>query len=144
MIYRKIPLMRPPYIRLPRICDPQIYNPINIPNIRPLRVSQQTYEGFKIEINSITEAGQFLIQRKVSYVLMESFCQEPLENYFGHQNSLEGRKDDPSLRDFGFNDNAIRNQKVFRSITSNVRGQDQNNIEFSCEPISCRKKAKMD
>ena len=76
---------------------------------------------------------------------MERFCQDPLENYFGHQRSLGARKDNPSLRDFGFNDNAIRNQKVFRPIAGNVRGgQDQSNIEFSYEPISCRKKTKKD
>ena len=46
------------------------------------------------------------------------------------------------LRDFEFNDNAVRNQKVFRPIAANVRGQDQSSIEFSCEPILCRKKAK--
>ena len=68
-----------------------------------------------------------------------------MENYFGHQRSLGARKDNPSLRDFGFNDNAVRNQKVFRPIAGNVRGgQDQSNIEFSCEPIPCHKKAKKD
>ena len=67
-------------------------------------ISQQTYEGFKITVNSIIEAVQFLLQHEVSYVLTECFCQ------------------DPSLGDFGFNDNAIRNQKVFRPIAGNVRG----------------------
>ena len=69
----------------------------------------------------------------------------PTENYFGHKRSLGARKDNPSLRDFGFNDNAIRNQKVFRPIAGNVirGGQDQSSItEFSCEPIPCRKKLK--
>ena len=79
---------------------------------------------------------------------MERFCQYPLEleNYFGHQCSLGARKDNPSLRDFGFNDNAIRNQKVFQQIAVNVRGtQDQNSIiDFSCEPIPCQKKVKKD
>ena len=64
----------------------------------------------------------------------------------GEQDSLEARKDNPSLRDFGFNDNAIRNQKVFRPIAGNVRGgQDQSSIiEFSCEAIPCLKRAKKD
>ena len=77
---------------------------------------------------------------------MERFCQDSLENYFGHHRSLGARKDSPSLCDFGFSDNAIRNQKVSRPIVGNVRGgQDQSsNIEFSCEPIPCRKKAKKD
>ena len=109
-------------------------------------ISQQTYKGFKITVNSIIEAVPFLLRHEVSYVLTEHFCQDPLENYFGHQRSLGARKDNPSLRDFGFNDNAIRNQKVFRTIAGNVRGgQDQSSIiEFSCEPIPCRKKAKKD
>ena len=76
-------------------------------------ISQQTYEGFKITVNSIIEAVQFLLQHEVSYVLMESFCQDPLKNYFGHQRSLGARKDNPSLWDFGLNDNAIRNQMYF-------------------------------
>ena len=108
-------------------------------------ISQQTYEGFKITVNSIIEAVQLLLQHEVSYDLTERFCQDPLENYFGHQRSFGARKDNPSLRDFGFNDNTIRKQKVFRPIAGNVRDdQDQNNIEFSCESILCRKKAKMD
>ena len=104
-------------------------------------ISLQTYEGFKITVNSIIEAVQFLLQHEVSYVLTERFCQDPLENYFGHQRSLGARKDNPSLRDFGFNDNAIRNQNVFQPIVGNVRsGQ----VEFSCEPIPCLKRAKKD
>ena len=66
--------------------------------------------------------------------MTERFCQDPLKNCFGHQRSLGARKDNLCLRDFGFNDNAIRNQKVFRPIAGNVRGgQDQSNIEFSCD-----------
>ena len=41
-------------------------------------ISQQTYEGFKIIVNSIIEAAQFLLQHEVSYVLTERFCQDPL------------------------------------------------------------------
>ena len=103
-------------------------------------MSKQTHEGFKIITNLITEAVQFLLQ----HVLTERFCQDPLENYVGHQPSLGARKDNPFLWDFGFNDNAIRNQKVFRPIAGNVGGQDQSNIEFSCDPIPCCKKAKKD
>ena len=105
-------------------------------------IFQQTYEGFRITVNLIIEAVQFLLQHEVSYILTERFCKNPLENYFGHQRSHGGRKDNPSLQDFVLNNNAIRNQEVFRPIAGNVRGgQDQNNVEFSCEPIPCRKKA---
>ena len=95
-------------------------------------ISKQTYVAFKITVNSIIEAVQFLLQHEVSYVLTERFCKDPLENYFGHQRSLGARKDNPSVRDFGINDNAIRNQKVFQPIASNVKDQDQSNIKWTC------------
>ena len=79
-------------------------------------ISSQTYEGLKITVNSIIEATQFLLQHQVKYVLTERFCQDPLENYFGRQRSLGSRKDNPSMADFGYNDNAIRNQKIFKPI----------------------------
>ena len=47
-------------------------------------------------------------------MLTERFSQDPLENYFGRQHSIGGRKDNPTIRDFGYNDNSIRSQKVFR------------------------------
>ena len=51
-----------------------------------------------------------------SYVLIERFCQNPSENCFGQQCSSGARKDNPSLYDFGYNDNTIQNQKVFKPI----------------------------
>ena len=72
------------------------------------------------------------------YVSTERFCQDPLENYFGRQRSLGVWEDNPSLRDFGYNDNSIQNQKIFELISGNVQGN--GNIEFSNEAILCRKK----
>ena len=46
-------------------------------------------------------------------MLTERFSQDPLENYFGRQRSIGGRKDNSAIRDFGYNDNSTRNQKVF-------------------------------
>ena len=104
--------------------------------------SQQTYEGLKISINAIIEAIQFLLQHEVRYVLTERFSQDPLENYFGCKRSIGGRKDNPALRYFGYNDNSLRNQRVFTQTVGSVRGTDEENIEFTNEPIPCRKKAK--
>ena len=72
------------------------------------------------------------------YVSTERFCQDPFENYFGRQRSLGVWEDNPSLRDFGYNDNSIQNQKIFELISGNVQGN--GNIEFSNEAILCRKK----
>ena len=104
-------------------------------------ISHQTYEGLKITVNSIIESVKFLLQNDVKFVLTERFCQDPLENYFGHQRSL-GRKTNPSVFDIGYNDNAIRNQKIFKPIAGNVAGADQAMIDFTNEPLPCRKKPK--
>lgn len=101
-------------------------------------ISWQTYEGIKITVHSIIEATQFLLQHGVHYVLTERFCQDPLENYFGHQRGCGARKDNPTLRDVGYNDNTIRNQKVYRPIAGNVQGNAA--VEISDEPVPCRKK----
>ena len=79
---------------------------------------------------------------KVSYVLTERFCQDPLENYFGKQRSSGARKDNPSLYDFGYNDNTIRNQKVFKPIATSNLHDEYINFEIDTEPVSCRKKYK--
>ena len=76
----------------------------------------QTYEGLKITVNSIIESTQFRLQHQVKYVMTERFCQELLENGFDRKRSLESSKDNPSIADFGYNDNAIRNQKIFKPI----------------------------
>ncbi|XP_065654860.1 uncharacterized protein LOC136081473 [Hydra vulgaris] len=83
-------------------------------------IAHQTYEGLKITVHSIIESVQFLLQQNAKYVLTERFCQDPIENYFGRQRSLGSRKDNPSVNDFGYNDNMIRNQKVFLPVTGNV------------------------
>ena len=65
------------------------------------------------------KAIQFRLWHQVNYVLTEGFCQDPLKNWwFGRQRSFGSRKDNPSMLDFGYNNNAIRNQKHFKSIAN--------------------------
>ena len=88
-------------------------------------ISYQTYEGLQITVKSVIELTKYLLSHGVQYVLTERFCQDPLENYFGRQRGIGQRKDNPTMRDFGYNDNAIRNQKVFLPIASgNCRPDD--------------------
>ena len=81
-------------------------------------ISWQTCEGLKISVNSIIEDIQFVLWHQAKYVLTERFCQHPLENWFSRQRSLGSRKDNPSMPDFGYNNNAIRNQKRFKPIAN--------------------------
>ena len=105
-------------------------------------ILSQTYEGVKITVYSVIELVMFLIMHKVSYWLTERFCQDPLENYIGKQRSSGAHIDNPSLYDYGYNDNNIRNQKVFKPIaTGNMRDK-HINFEIDTEPVPCRKKHK--
>ena len=107
-------------------------------------ISWQTYQGLRITVKSIVACIKFLLNNNIcKFVYTERFNQDPLENYFGRQRSLGARKDNPSLRDVGYNYNTIRNQKVFRSIAGNVGGVDNSVVEISNDPLSCRKKQKL-
>ena len=70
--------------------------------------------------------------------MTESFCLYPLQKYFGRQKSLGSRKDDPSMGDFRYNNNATRNQKIFKTIT---HGDviDCGMAALTDEPLPCRK-----
>ena len=85
-------------------------------------ISSQTFEGLKITCHSLVECTQYLLCNGVDYVLSERFSQDALENYFGQQRSLGRRKDNPTLKDFGYNDNSIRNQLAVTPIAGNVGG----------------------
>ena len=105
-------------------------------------ISWQTYEGVKITVHSAIELTKYLLQQNVPYVLTERFCQDPLENYFGRQRSLGRRKNNPSLRDFGYNDNTIRSAKLFRPIAGNCRNDDPTLANLDVETVPCRTRNK--
>ena len=104
-------------------------------------LSWQTHEGIKITTHSSMELVKYLLNQGVPYVLTERFCQDPLKNYFGQQRSIGRRKDNPSLRDFSYNDNTIRTQKIFRPIAGNCRSDDQL-TKIDVETVPCRKSRK--
>ena len=80
---------------------------------------------------------QFLLWHHVKYVLTECFCKDPLESWFGRQRSLGSRKYNPSIAsiaDFGYNNNAIRKQKIKPIANGNVA--DRGMIALSDEPLT--------
>ena len=107
-------------------------------------ISWQTFEDLKITVHLIKEAVKFLLQHHVKYVLTERFCQDTLENYFGQQRAVGAWKDNPSVHDFRFNNNSIRNEKIFWPIAGNVCGQDNGMVDFTNEALACHKKPKKD
>ena len=105
-------------------------------------ISWQTFEGLKITVHLVKEAVKFLLQHHIKYILTERFCQDLLEKFFGQQRGIGARKDNLNIRDFGFNDNSIRNQTIVQPIAGNVCGQDIGMVNFTNEALPCREKPK--
>ena len=88
----------------------------------------QTYEGLLITVNSFVEATRYLLKEGgVLYILSKRFCQDYLENYFGRQRAIGRRRDNPNVRDVGYNDNTIKSQYSVRAIAANVRCENKQN-----------------
>ena len=109
-------------------------------------ISWQTYEGFKITVNSSIEATKFLLQEGMEFVLTERFCQDTLEEYFGNQRKLGRRSDNPDIRTFGYNSNTIRIQRAVSCQSGNTRGRKDKRRtweQVTDDPLPCRKKLKL-
>ncbi len=64
---------------------------------------------------SFIEVSKYLLSLKDGlFILSERFNQDPLESFFGQQRARGGRNDNPNVRMFMFNTQAIR---VQRSMT---------------------------
>ncbi len=85
-------------------------------------LSQQTFEGLQITTYSAIEATQFLLQNGLDFVLTNRFNQDVVEEHFGRQRSLGRRSDNPTLWQFGFNENTIRMQRSVAPVTGNTKG----------------------
>ena len=107
-------------------------------------ISQQTYRGLKITVNSIVQVVQFLLSEGMEYVLSERFC---LEEYFGRQRE-RGRLDhNPTLQAFGYNDLSLSvQQNIAPVVKGNVAGRHKGECSkwyvVSEEPLPKRKKSK--
>ena len=82
----------------------------------------QTDEGLRITVYSLIEATRFLLDQGFDFVLSERFCQDVVEEYFGRQRSLGRKIDNPTLHQFGYNDNTIPIQRTTATVMGNTRG----------------------
>ena len=76
----------------------------------------------------------------IKFILSERFCQDDLENYFGGQRAIGSRKDNPSVKDVGYNDNTIKSQFSIRPIAGNVHGNGNKFNIIDETPLPKRKK----
>ena len=105
-------------------------------------ISWQTHEALNITTSSIIDIIKYLLNHNVQYVFTERFCQDPLENYFGRQRSMGHRSDNPSIRQFGYNDNTIRRTKTFKPIQSGNSRDTSDTFSISSDPLPSRRRPK--
>ena len=96
-------------------------------------------KGIQVTVHSFKEVCKFLLQNGIPYILSERFCQDDLENYFGRQRAIGRRRDNPSVRDVGYNDNTIKSQYSVHPIAGNVQGRAGKWNDISNEPITKKK-----
>ena len=103
-------------------------------------ISWQSSEGLQITILSIKEGCKLWLQQGVPYIFSERFCHYDLENYFGKQRAIGRRSDNPTVHDFGYNDNTVKNQFSIRPIGGNVQGPAEKFNEICHETLPKRRK----
>eukprot|EP00112_Aurelia_sp_Birch-Aquarium-sp1_P022151 Seg6146.2 transcript_id=Seg6146.2/GoldUCD/mRNA.D3Y31 product="Transposable element P transposase" protein_id=Seg6146.2/GoldUCD/D3Y31 len=86
-------------------------------------ISHQTYDGIRMCIYSMIELVRFLLHPGMKYVFTSRFCQDPVEQYFGKQRAVGRRSDNPTIRNFGYNDNKIRIQRSNLQVQGNTKGR---------------------
>ena len=105
-------------------------------------ISQQTYNGIQVTVNSLIEVVKFLLKAGMPFVLTNRFNQDLLEEYFGRQRSLGRRNDNPTVHQFGYNSNTIRMQRSVVSVTGNTRGAHKKRKHSSWNIVDNEKLAK--
>lgn len=109
-------------------------------------LSMQTFKGLKISVRSAVDVIKFLLNEGVEFVLTERFCQDDVEEYFGFQRAQGRRSDNPTVAEFGYNDNRIA---ILRDIApaiaeGNVSGRHSGKARkwsnVSEEPLPKRKR----
>ena len=104
-------------------------------------LSWQTYEGLQITTLSLIECVKYLLRAGIPYILTEVFCQDDLENNFGKQRAIGCRRDNPTVRDVGYNENTIKSQFSILPLGGNVRNRKDKWVNIDATPLPKRKKS---
>ena len=74
-------------------------------------ISKQTFEGLTITVYSIINIIKFLLHEGMEFVLTEKLCHDVIEEHFDRQRSLGRKNDNPTVKQFGYNDNTLIMQR---------------------------------
>ena len=71
----------------------------------------------------------------MEFVLTKRFNQDCAEEYFGHQRKAGCQSDNPSVSQFGYNENAIRMQPSVVPVPGNTRGANKSKQHVSWSEV---------
>ncbi|XP_055955159.1 uncharacterized protein LOC126812587 [Patella vulgata] len=95
---------------------------------------------------AVVEATKYLIQHGVKFVLTNKFCQDPVEEHFGRHRALGRRSDNPTVFEFGYQENKLRLQRSLAlqiKPNGNVkRSSKQYEIEIDDTPLKKKRRNK--
>ena len=109
-------------------------------------ISHLTYHGLRMTVHSLVEVTKFSVSERLEYVLSEKFCQDLLEEYFGHHlSSRGGYSDNQTVQSFGYNDLTIAAQRstapvVRGNVVGGHKGESSKWVVVSEEPLAKRKR----
>ena len=83
-------------------------------------LSWQTHESLKLSTYSLIDATKFLLNAGIECVLTKRFCQDLVKEHFGKQRGMGQRLDNPTVKDFGYNENRLRIQRAMAPIKCNL------------------------
>lgn len=88
-------------------------------------LSIRTYNGLKMTAKSAIAITKFLLSEWFEFVLIEKFCQDDVEEYFGYQRAQGRRSDNLSVAEFGYNNLRIATLRDVapQSIEGSVSGR---------------------
>ena len=84
-------------------------------------LSDQTALGLKMTTFSMQEIVVYLLSNGAPRVYTANFNQDPLESSFSVQRAAGVRFTNPSVHQFGLNNNIVRNLKVYTPGTGNCK-----------------------
>ena len=109
------------------------------------KVAWSCYHGLLLTTSSWMHTLPCVLiwQRRFWIHLWIHLCQDPIEEYFGSQQKIGRRSDNPDIKMFGYNDNTIHIQRSVSCQSGNTRGRKDRKkawVEVTDEPLPKRKK----
>ncbi|KAK7105302.1 hypothetical protein V1264_016703 [Littorina saxatilis] len=107
--------------------------------------SHQTFKGLVMTVHGFVGAAHYLLGHGVKFILANKFCQDPLEEHFGRHRAMGRTADNPTLLQFGHQENSLRMQRQLALIVTprgNVHGAPAQRpvVQISTSPLKKKQK----